>query len=405
MLQRSQTGHRIRARRLEQGRSQQDLAQAAGISASYLNLIEHDRRRISGRVLGAIAAVLGIDPVQLAQQVDVTPLQGLGPPGEEEPADVFADRFPGWARVVVDQAAQITALEVRVMAMADRMAHDPVLAGTLHQVLSTVTSIRSTASILVEGAGDLDWEARFHKNVYADSLRLADVSQALVTYLEAPDAPLEQSATEEASAFMQARGHHIAACEAGEDVNLGAMSDPAQAVMGRWLAQYRADAQALPLAQFAEAAMDCGYDPGVLGARFDVGLPNVLRRLACLPPDAGHPQVGLAVCDGAGVLTRFKGIDGFDRPHVGGACPLWPLYQALGQPGRAIREVVVMPGDARPRLTGYAVATPVGAMRFDGCGATEAVMIVVADAPGGPPKPVGPGCSLCPRQECAARRA
>ncbi|MBU2358428.1 MAG: helix-turn-helix domain-containing protein, partial [Alphaproteobacteria bacterium] len=34
------TGARIRARRLDAGMSQRDLAQAVGISPSYLNLIE-----------------------------------------------------------------------------------------------------------------------------------------------------------------------------------------------------------------------------------------------------------------------------------------------------------------------------------------------------------------------------
>ena len=42
------TGNRIRERRLVLGMKQADLAEAVGISASYLNLIEHNRRRIGG---------------------------------------------------------------------------------------------------------------------------------------------------------------------------------------------------------------------------------------------------------------------------------------------------------------------------------------------------------------------
>ena len=64
MPQRSQTGPRIRAMRMSKGLSQQKLAQLAGISPSYLNLIEHDRRRIGGSVLGAIAEALGVSTAQ-----------------------------------------------------------------------------------------------------------------------------------------------------------------------------------------------------------------------------------------------------------------------------------------------------------------------------------------------------
>ena len=45
------TGSRIRERRVMAGQKQADLAKAIGISASYLNLIEHNRRRIGGKLL------------------------------------------------------------------------------------------------------------------------------------------------------------------------------------------------------------------------------------------------------------------------------------------------------------------------------------------------------------------
>ncbi|MDP1576045.1 MAG: helix-turn-helix transcriptional regulator, partial [Cypionkella sp.] len=39
------TGTRLRERRVALGQRQADLAETVGISASYLNLIEHNRRR------------------------------------------------------------------------------------------------------------------------------------------------------------------------------------------------------------------------------------------------------------------------------------------------------------------------------------------------------------------------
>lgn len=54
------TGTRIRERRAMGGLKQSDLARQIGISASYLNLIEHNRRRIGGKLLLDIAAALGL---------------------------------------------------------------------------------------------------------------------------------------------------------------------------------------------------------------------------------------------------------------------------------------------------------------------------------------------------------
>ena len=66
------TGNRIRERRLVLGMKQADLAEAVGISASYLNLIEHNRRRIGGKLLVALARVLTVEPAQLSEGADAT---------------------------------------------------------------------------------------------------------------------------------------------------------------------------------------------------------------------------------------------------------------------------------------------------------------------------------------------
>ena len=52
------SGTRIRALRAARRMGQADLARLAGVSPSYLNLIEHNRRRASPRVLEAIAEAL-----------------------------------------------------------------------------------------------------------------------------------------------------------------------------------------------------------------------------------------------------------------------------------------------------------------------------------------------------------
>ncbi|MEY3306896.1 MAG: hypothetical protein RLZZ413_934, partial [Pseudomonadota bacterium] len=101
------TGGRVRERRLALGQRQADVARAAGISASYLNLIEHNRRRISPEVLARLADVLGTDSAALAQgaegilAVDLRDAAAgaAGARPEVERIEDLIGRFPGWAEL------------------------------------------------------------------------------------------------------------------------------------------------------------------------------------------------------------------------------------------------------------------------------------------------------------------
>jgi len=177
------TGTRIRDSRIDQGIKQADLAQSVGISAPYLNLIEHNRRRIAGKLLIDIARALNVPAEQLNQGVDATLLDQMNAAAadmaslaEVARTEDLATKFPGWAALIVAQAQRVTALQDRVQSLTDRMTYDPALAGSLHQVISAVTSVRSAASILAGAeALDADWQARFHDNAPdAISNRCAD---------------------------------------------------------------------------------------------------------------------------------------------------------------------------------------------------------------------------------------
>ena len=409
ILQRALTGARIRAHRLDLGLRQAALAQTVSISASYLNLIEHNRRRIGGKLLADIARALGLDPAVLAEGTEAALIDNLraaaaGQPVELPKTEDFAGRYPGWAAHLIAQAAQIERLQARVAELSDRLSHDPALATSLHSVISAVTAIRSAASILVNDTGlDRDWQDRFHRNINTEARRLADTARALVDYLERPEQATEpRSAPEEFGRWLGERGHHLPQVEAGEDTggNIVLPPGPAGLLAQHWISRYRADAAALPLAVFAPAAQAVDYAPAPLAARFGVGLSAILRRLASLPP-ADHPAMGLAICDAAGGVIHLKHIDGFSLPRATAACPLWPLYQALGQPGRAVRADVALPGDLGARFRCFAVADLLSP-GFDAPPRTEAVMLV---QPGGPgTAPVGPTCRICPRADCPARR-
>lgn len=187
------TGSRIRERRAMAGMRQSELAREVGISASYLNLIEHNRRRIGGKLLVDIAQVLGVEPSILSEGAEAAMIATLreaaAGAGRAQPEldriDEFAGRFPGWAELAVENHRRIASLERVAATLTDRLTHDPHLATSMHEVLTMVTAIRSTASILAETQEiEPEWEKRFQRNLNEDSRRLAESTQQLVSYLD-----------------------------------------------------------------------------------------------------------------------------------------------------------------------------------------------------------------------------
>lgn len=432
------TGTRIRERRSLEGLKQADLARDVGISPSYLNLIEHNRRRIGGKLLVDLARALGVEPSALTEGAQVPLMEGLqdaasnaalgprrgGAKGTTDPetarAEEFAGRFPGWAALVVAQRDRITALERRVEALNDRLAHDPFLSDSLHEVLSTVTAIRSTAGIL-NNAGDIDrdWQARFHRNLYEDSQRLADGSQALVSYLDTVgksedtlSAPLD-----EVEAWLAQRDFTIPELECGMMPDLvgdeGLRSPAAQSLARKWVLRARAEAEKMPVSLVEDVIAAHGPDPAALAQEAGVDLAAAMRRLAALPPKEGRPPMGLVICDGSGALTFRKPLDGFAPPRFGAACALWPLYQALLRPMVPIRRVVEQQGQPARRYLAYAICQPRPPKSFDAPEVVEVTMLFLPldrlDGLGHVPRDaevlgVGTSCRVCARMNCVARR-
>lgn len=419
MAERLPTGTRIRERRQERGLRQAELAAGVGISPSYLNLIEHGRRRIGGKLLADIARALDLDPSALAEGGDGGRLHSLRaavagsqeavrPPPELSRAQDLLDRFPGWAALVAVQGRRIETLEGRVAELAGRLSHDHDLAQALHQVISGVTAIRAASGILSENPDlDRDWRARFVGNIRSDSEALAEASRALVRFLEAPEraAPLGPTPQEVAERWLDARDHHLDEVEKGEPLAGPLPDGAAGSLLRAWAARYAADAAALPLGRFAPAARELNYDAAALARCFDAPLGRVLRRLASLPPGQGHPPLGLVLADASGTLTHVKAVEGLAMPRVGG-CPLWPLFEALSQLGRAFRLHAALPGQGAPRLLCHAIAAPRVVGDWDDPPLIEATMLLTPAAPAPEPgdRLVGPTCRLCPRKDCPARR-
>lgn len=422
-------GSRIRERRLSMGLRQADLARRAGISASYLNLIEHNRRRIGGKLLLDIAEVLDVEAAHLSEGAEAAltgtlreaaadaPLAGA----ELEATDDFAGRFPGWARLLSEQHGRIGRLEQSVEALTDRLAHDPHLAASLHEVLSTVTAIHASSTILVETRQlEPEWRDRFHRNIHEDSSRLAEGAQRLVDELDAGQRRdvAQVSPQEEVDTWLDAAGHAFAGLEAGAGVeavleSAGLSSATAMSLARDRLERMATDAVALPTEALAGAlgAMPRGEvpDPTDLAARLGVEVALVMRRIVTLPAELADDLLpsrpGLVVADASGTFLYRREIAGFPLPRFGAACPLWPLFTALHRPMFPVRALVEMAGRSEGAFDVFAIAEAQGVTRAGDDPILRSHMLIwPTEAGGRRTRGVGVTCRICPRDGCAARR-
>ena len=409
------TGLKLRERRMASGLRQADVAEAAGISASYLNLIEHDRRKVTPAVMARLADVLGIDQAALAlgrnaplvEDLRAAAARGAPQVAELDQVEAFVDRFPGWAGLLAALASRALSLERAVEALNDRMTHNPHLSQSLHELLSSLSAVRATAAILAE-TPDLEqvWADRFHQNLHQDSERLAAGAEALVEFLDAGRGIDEQGIAtpqEEVEDWLRARAWTIADGDPVEDLNgevANLASGAARSLARDLIDRAVADALALPGIAFTAALAELGPDPIALAERFRASPLTVMRRMSGVRELAA----GLVTCDASGTLTFRKPATGFPLPRFGSACPLWPLYAALGQPMQPFETRVAMAGqdNRRHRVIAWAETRHVQGLR--GPQLREAAMLILPDAGSGPVLGIGSSCRICPRGDCPARR-
>ncbi len=188
---RAPIGFRISNRRKSLRISQAALARLVGISASYLNLIENNKRDVGGALLNRIAAQLDIGIDDLAGRAEQKLLQDL----EEAFADPMLEslpfqpderrelvaQYPASAAALARLHRAYAAARTNADAFADRLRSDPLLSQLLHQVLSGITAIRSSAEILADvpdlGEGE---RARFVAAIGRESVALTDVARNLI---------------------------------------------------------------------------------------------------------------------------------------------------------------------------------------------------------------------------------
>lgn len=166
---RTLVGQRIRKHRQGLGQSQSKLAAEVGISPSYLNLIEHNKRPIGGALLYRIADALSLDSTTLAGTEETRLIAELGEVAADAEAigiDLSADTAgevvasnPQAARAILGLYRAYREARLRSDLLGEKLGEDSFLAETSHQILALITTIRSYAEILKD-YGDLSNDER-----------------------------------------------------------------------------------------------------------------------------------------------------------------------------------------------------------------------------------------------------
>lgn len=453
-------GAKVRALRRRENLSQVQLADKLGISASYLNLIENNRRPLPANLLIKLAQLFGIDVHSFATDEDTRLVADL--------TEAFADPLfesqdltsvdvrevavasPSAARAVLSlyrayQAARATAddLSSRLSEGEDMNGVEPATEGGSighshlpSEEVSDLVQRRSNHFPELEAAAEELWaRAKLTPDdLYAGLARYMDKHLGIQVQIarwgsergvlrrhdpERKVLMLSELLPTRSRTFQLA--HQLALVSQGrlldriaEDARL--TSDESRALAKVALANYFAGAVLMPYAPFVQAAKEERYDIDVLGRRFKVGFEQVCHRLTTLRrPGAEGVPFHMIRIDVAGNISKRFSASGIRFARFSGACPRWNIFSAFLTPGMIRIQVSRMPDGVmyfciartiQKDSGGYHAQHPVQAIGL-GCQVQYARELVYSDGVDldNPDTciAVGVTCRLCERTDCEQR--
>jgi predicted transcriptional regulator/transcriptional regulator with XRE-family HTH domain len=435
---RVQIGRTMRRLRTERNLSQQALANRLGISASYLNLIEHDQRAVSGTLLIKLAEIFQVDLATLSgsqerrlevglreafsdpllgadavPDAEITALAGSGPSAVRAVLALYR----AW-RVAREDAGGIALPSGRRVVLPneeardffdDRANHFPALEEAADEIAASCAAAPAEMN-----------------HALAERLRRTHGLTVTVQPLDGALRRFEPETRRLALAEIlprESRGFHMAfqlalfeAREVVETVLRGAApSSPEAAMLIRvGLLNYVAGAILMPYAAYLAAAQALRHDMEAIAARFAVSFEQACHRLSTLqrPGARGVPFFFVRVDPAGNVSKRFSAA-GFPFARYGGSCPRWVVHTAFLQPGAVQVQVAELPDGAVYLCFARAVARAAGRWGEPrpvhvvamGCSVAHADQVAYADGLDLDRAKVGIGlsCRLCNRSDCRSR--
>ncbi len=431
-------GRTVRRLRMERAMTQQALAARLGISASYLNLIEHDQRAVTASLLIKLGETLSVDLAALSgsrerqleaglREVLADPLLGLDQAPEQEIAAMAASApnvgravlalYRAW-RVAREDASGIALPTGRRLLLPTEEARDFFHERANHFPALESFAERIGAELRVAPSEMNHAIAERLRRTHGVAVAVGPVEGSLRRYdpnLRRLD--LSESLPRESRGFQMA--FQLMLLEAREAVEqIVAPAEPstpeAAALIRIGLLNYAAAALLMPYGAFLAATRELRHEVEALAARFGVSFEQAAHRLSTLQREGarGVPFFFLRVDPAGNVDKRFSAA-GFPFARFGGSCPKWIVHRAFSHPGETQVQVAQLPDGATFLTFARAIAAPttrwgepapvhVVAM---GCDIARAEEVVYADGLELPKAAVGIGlsCRLCDRTDCRSR--
>lgn len=437
-------GPRLKRMRAGLDLTQSAMAEALGISPSYLNLIERNQRPLTVQLLLKLATVYKIDLDELQgeaagavgqlREVFSDPLLSGEVPGEHELVEL-ADAAPNAATALVKLYRAYREQTTRLSDLAALLAqegHETTLSGTRLPMDEVRARLERRANYFprIENAAEV-----FHQRLAPGD----DLSGALKGWLKAEHGiavrllPVEAMPnlrrrydrhsmrlflSDRLSPFDQTRelAMEAALLSIGPDIlgeldELGLEGDEARRIARFELARYAAHALMMPYGAFLAAATRTRYDIDMLRSRFAVSFEQAANRLTTLarPGAAGVPFFLLEM-DHAGNVLRLAGAEGFPRARFGGLCPKLNIHSAFAQPAQILVDRLEMPDGAGFLAMSRTLEGPQTPFServrrsaiLIGCDIAHREEVVYGQAATAA-IPVGTACRLCERRGCLSR--
>ncbi|HRQ80940.1 MAG TPA: ImmA/IrrE family metallo-endopeptidase, partial [Azospirillaceae bacterium] len=344
MERKAMLGAKVRRLRRDQGLTQAQMADALGISPSYLNLIEHNQRPVTVPVLLRLGQSFGVDLQAFAEDEESRLAAGLkevfsdplfeGGDIRRQDLQELAAAAPalGQAVVALYRAYRETREDLETLseqlADRDRLHLVQSAAFPLEEVRDMFHSRNNHFPDLEEAAeslwgdarlehGDLyrglvDWLLHEHgvrvklvpAEVMVNAVRRFDRhgKRVLLSEMLAPSARVFQLAGQ-----LALLRHRDMMTRIVEGANLS--GDEARRLARIGLANYFAGAVLMPYGRFVDAAQKVRYDIEILRRRFDASFEQVCHRLTTLqrPGAKGVPFFLIRVDSAGNVSKRFSG--------------------------------------------------------------------------------------------------
>ncbi|MEH6525575.1 MAG: short-chain fatty acyl-CoA regulator family protein [Sneathiella sp.] len=224
-------GTRLRRLRKDKNLTQVDLADQLGISASYLNLLEHNRRSITVPILLRLSQILKVDPLIFSAQDESHLIAEItdtlkDPLFEDDAFDetdiaTMAAEAPDLCSALKKTYDAYKSTQSDMQLLSERLSQDLLFADSSFRLKTLVTSILSSTEI-VHDNDDLSAKDRkeFLKIVLKDSESLADTVSEMLGFVGGDGFTDKSSApppVEAVSDFIQSRNNYFEAIETAAD--------------------------------------------------------------------------------------------------------------------------------------------------------------------------------------------